>query len=529
MYKILLADDEILTRTGMQKCIQEAGEFQVDIASDGKQAIELIHSQAYDAVILDIMMPEYDGLQVLERIQDLHPAPVKIIISGYDRFDYAQKALRFGVNDYLIKPLAPEQIRLLLDRLTDVIEQRQELIQSEKMVELELEKSRTVMRERFLETLACGRTNTAALQEQMKYHDVSFQWPLFTSALVSIEFADREAAFDEKQHLTFELTFLKSLQTHSSSELDIQAFHTMGDRIGILFNYKDTTKQIRIENLLDDLVQTFREYLNVQLVVGVGSATDSIGTLNQSFQEALMAYRWCVVSKSTTVKFYSDIYEASPENTEGFDIDLLVAKLSTGNVDDTIEKLDSLLSQQRGRGNARAFTVMTQIISACQIACQSNNAVCDNELLSQAFAVLCMDYNRADGSTLDTFKKLIRSTCKTVEKVRCEKSNFYIKKAKDLINRYITENSNEITVGMLANELGLSKNYFGKIFKSSTGSSVSNYVNNLRIKRAAELLRTTNMKVYEVGYAVGFENQHYFSVAFKQSIGVSPSEFRELI
>ena len=102
-------------------------------------------------------------------------------------------------------------------------------------------------------------------------------------------------------------------------------------------------------------------------------------------------------------------------------------------------------------------------------------------------------------------------------------------KAKDLINRYITENSNEITVGMLANELGLSKNYFGKIFKSSTGSSVSNYVNNLRIKRAAELLRTTNMKVYEVGYAVGFENQHYFSVAFKQSIGVSPSEFRELI
>lgn len=528
MYKILLADDEILSRTGMQKCIQEAGDYQVDVAADGRRAIELIRSRAYDAVILDIMMPEYDGLQVLEQIQDLRPAPVKIIISGYDRFDYAQKALRFGVNDYLIKPLAPEQIRQLLDRLADVIEQRQALIQSEKMVELELEKSRAVMRERFLETLCCGRTNHATLQEQMNYYDISFRWPLFAVALVSIDLAGQDTRFDEKQHLTFELTFLKSLRTYSGSELDILAFHTMGDRIGILFNYRDVGGVSRIEALLDELVQTFREYLNVQLVAGVGNTTDAVNALHQSFQEALMAYRWCIVSQSTAVKFYSDIYEASPEMAEGFEIELLVAKLSTGNIDDVIEKLDELLSQN-GRGRARAFHVMTQLISACQVACQSSNAVCDRELLAQAFAVLCLDYSRVDGSSLDIFKKLLRSTCESIEKTRSEKSNFYIKKAKDLIERYIVENAGEITVGRLADELGLSKNYFGKIFKSSTGSSVSGYVNNLRIKRAAELLRTTNMKVYEVGYAVGFENQHYFSVAFKQNIGVSPSEFRELI
>jgi YesN/AraC family two-component response regulator len=140
-----------------------------------------------------------------------------------------------------------------------------------------------------------------------------------------------------------------------------------------------------------------------------------------------------------------------------------------------------------------------------------------------------MDYGKVENSAADILKRLILSTRDTIAQARCEKSGFYIQHAKDLIEKQIQANAGEITVGVLANALGLSKNYFGKIFKSSTGLSVSNYVNNLRIKRATELLQTTNMKVYEVGCAVGFENQHYFSVAFKQIVGVSPSEFRDLM
>lgn len=530
MYKILLADDEITMRNGMQKCIQETGKFKVDVASDGKQALDMLSSQTYDAVILDIMMPEYDGLQVLEQIQDLRPAPVKIIISGYDRFDYAQKALRFGVNDYLIKPLTPDQIRHFLQHLTDVIEKRHEIIQSKIIMEAELENSKAFMRERFLETLVCGRYTNATLQEKLNYYNLSFQYPLFTVAMVSIELTNSAKPFDEKQFQTLELTFLKNLRSSAQKEqLDVFAFHTMGDKIGILFNYENTSDQIQIENLLDNLVQTFREYLNVQLVIGVGCATNSINNLHTSFQEAVMAYRWSTVSESSTVKFYSDLYETSPNSIEGFEIDLLVANLSTDNMEQTIEKLENILSKQRSCDNSFSFNLISQIISACQIVCHSNNTICDKEILSQAYAIMCMDYNRIDGSVLDILKKLIYSTCAVVKKALCEKGNFYVKKAKDLINQYISDNSSEITVAKLANELGLSKNYFGKIFKNSTGTSISTYVTNLRIKKAADLLRTTNMKVYEVAYEVGFENSHYFSVAFKQNIGVTPSEFRDLI
>ena len=128
-----------------------------------------------------------------------------------------------------------------------------------------------------------------------------------------------------------------------------------------------------------------------------------------------------------------------------------------------------------------------------------------------------------------TLERLLQSTAEKIAEEHHEKSGFYIEKAKKLITMHIKDGTGEISVGLLANEMGLSKNYFGKIFKASTGMSLSNYVNNLRIKQATELLRTTNMKIYEVGRAVGFENQHYFSVAFKQNVGVSPSEFRELV
>lgn len=526
MYKVLIADDETLARKNMQEVIEKLGIFDIDMATNGAEAVMLLRTRPYDVVLLDIMMPQCNGIEVLKLINDIKPAPIKIIISGYDLFEYAQQAMQYGVSQYLVKPVAPEQIEELMMLVIEMLEQRDQLLESEKKVEEDLRKSYAIMKERFLERLTCSKVSRSVLGEQMDYYEVKFRWPLFSVALLAVE--NDFTHYDEKQQMTNELTLLNRLQGYSGEEMDVYAFHTMGDRIGVLFNYKSKLNMQEIENVLDELTLLFKTYFNVQLVGGVGNSRNSLDAVYQSFQESLLAFRWCIVSKSMTVKFYSDIFGKNVDADEDLDVNTLVAELVTGDPENLLNMVRDRFSNKRRQDMVSVSSIL-RIVSACQLACQSRNIEIDRDLLSQVTAVMCMDYSKVQTSAPEVLERLIQSTCSQITRQNEEIGGGYIRKAKQIVEKKVMEGVPDISVNMLANELGLSRNYFGKLFKSRTGMSLSNYVNNLRIKRATELLRTTNMKVYEVALAVGYENQSYFSIAFKENIGIPPSEFRDLI
>lgn len=106
-----------------------------------------------------------------------------------------------------------------------------------------------------------------------------------------------------------------------------------------------------------------------------------------------------------------------------------------------------------------------------------------------------------------------------------QKNRAIIEKSKAILAERCCE---ALGVGDVAEALGLSKNYFGQLFKSETGSTVSEYLNLLRIDQAKKLLRQTNLKIYEIAYKIGFSDHFYFSIVFKKLVGISPKEYREM-
>ncbi|MBW7459667.1 response regulator, partial [Paenibacillus sepulcri] len=131
MYSVILVDDEVFTRKGLMKLIDwEACGFQVvDEADNGEDALELIRRLRPDLVITDIRMPVLDGMELIRRIVEENEAsPVFIIISGYDDFKYAQQAVRYGVHDFIVKPIDEHEfsdaLRKLNDRLGRLREER---------------------------------------------------------------------------------------------------------------------------------------------------------------------------------------------------------------------------------------------------------------------------------------------------------------------------------------------------------------------------------------------------------------------
>lgn len=125
-YRVLIVEDEPLMRQYLTENLSllHVGFSVADTARDGNAALSLLKENEYDLIITDIRMPGMDGLTLVEQIRAAGNPVSVIILSGYDEFDYARTALRYGVSEYLLKPLNDNELKDTLNRLGALIERR---------------------------------------------------------------------------------------------------------------------------------------------------------------------------------------------------------------------------------------------------------------------------------------------------------------------------------------------------------------------------------------------------------------------
>lgn len=126
MYQLLIVDDEPLMRRGIKHLVDldSLKISQVHEASNGLEALSIIEKETVDLILLDINMPKMDGLSFAEKVKDIKPDIIIAMITGYDYFDYAVKALRAGVDDYLLKPVSKKDIDAVLKKMTQKLGQK---------------------------------------------------------------------------------------------------------------------------------------------------------------------------------------------------------------------------------------------------------------------------------------------------------------------------------------------------------------------------------------------------------------------
>ncbi|MCU6710660.1 response regulator [Paenibacillus sp. J5C_2022] len=125
MYKVLLVEDEKVIREGLKELIhQSTGEFAVVAeASGGEKALEYLRMELPDLLMTDIRMREMDGLTLVSKVKEIYPALPVIIISGYGEFQYAQKAINYGVREYLLKPVERLELAAALDKIKRLLDE----------------------------------------------------------------------------------------------------------------------------------------------------------------------------------------------------------------------------------------------------------------------------------------------------------------------------------------------------------------------------------------------------------------------
>ena len=114
--RILIVDDELIVRESLAGWLRRAG-YEVEAASGGHQALEMISGGDYDLVFLDIRMPDINGIEVLKNVKVLHPHVLVVIITAYGSVETAIEAMKTGADDFLIKPFDPQGLKLLVEKL----------------------------------------------------------------------------------------------------------------------------------------------------------------------------------------------------------------------------------------------------------------------------------------------------------------------------------------------------------------------------------------------------------------------------
>ena len=168
MYKVLIADDEEIIRRGIAHFLKKDPDIQVVAqAEDGEMALEQAMEYHPDLLFVDINMPFLNGLDFIEKLKTVQPDALILVITGYDDFKYAQKALRLGVFDYLLKPIMEDTFYEALGKAKDQLGHRQKQAQYLEWARALVEKNRPALIAEFLEGWLDGRFTEAEIQERI--------------------------------------------------------------------------------------------------------------------------------------------------------------------------------------------------------------------------------------------------------------------------------------------------------------------------------------------------------------------------
>lgn len=534
LYKILLVDDEEEVRTSIIKKIQwnDLGFEVVGDAENGEDALEKVAQLDPDLILTDIKMPYMDGLQLAERLKGEREQIEIIVFSGFDEFEYAQQAIKLNVLEYILKPVNVEELTEILSQIKIKLDKRNAEKRDIALLRENYQKSLPIIKEHFLTDLVHGKLDIEEIEEGMKlFSRELFEGERWAAASLLIEIPrttkrpDLQSLHQEKELVP--ISVQQILNEKLSKKYPYVAFRTSVG-LGMIIALKKGREASVLVDLLSKVCRDCKKILELSVTIGLGGVYKEIERLQESYLESKDAAGYKAAIGSDIAISIADVenikreYLKFDEKCEGE----LIAVLKFGTKEQIIsmtEQLTDKLENSKVHARERQVYIMSILNSIMQF-------IQKYELDAGVIFGKDNDYFEimAQLGTLERMQNKLLEICLAINgNMNQERNNTaknMIRKAKD----YISENFANpcLSVEMVCEFLHISQAYFSTIFKKETGQSYVNYLTELRLNKAIELLNKTDDKTYVIASKVGYTEPNYFSYVFKKKFGISPSKYR---
>ena len=499
--RVLIVEDEIKIRTGISRLISLHTEHTVvGEARNGHEGLEMIEKFHPELVISDIRMPVMDGLEMLHKTVQMGMHPHFVILSGYSEFEYAQEALRHGVDDYLLKPLAPEDVTALLDKIQKKIdvENAEHAKTTEGLLRdiiLGGQKDMTDTYSRLEKTGAFTRNTPIFLAAGY----VGNTSPKYTQSLISQWNRMKEKYPSLQIHSIF-LENTQEMFLTVQGEIDADEFEKkLNRRVYLNVTEQDQpvwclTEFTDIQNM-QEIIQELRDCYLYGLRLGYRELLTKEKTGNISVEEFQYPLQWENRIRTAVCKEKPEILKNEMEEFIKY---VLEMRCHPRYIRKTYKKM------------------LTYMENVC------------HEVNKEAYKRLQnLDSDRANLITEGEFREYFQEAVEIIQESRDKKEdigNYAIRRAINYIREHYGEN---ISLDMLAEQLEITPEYLSALFNKEVGINFSTFLKRFRISQAKRLLKGTDQKIYEIAYQVGYNDPKYFNRVFKEEIGVSPGDYRQ--
>lgn len=532
MYKLLIVDDEELVRNAVIKKLDwtDIGFDLVEQAEDGEQALEIALNLKPDVVLTDVRMPFMDGLELSERLSHELPYTKIILLSGHDEFEYVQKAIKIGVLDYILKPIHSANLTKLLKKVKAELDT--ENAEKEKLLKLknQLHQSLPLLKERFFNSLINNSINEKELEKQLGYLEITFWGDSFIVCVSEIDNLNVLSEANDPEYIALLNFSILNIISELIGSAGV-AFNDFYNRQIIIFSGSGinlTQMEEDIYNKLLQIKENIGKYLKITVSIGIGSIANNVKNVNTSYNDALFALdHKIILGKNKIFNFNDSGYKSSNLYFPIDKINALLSRLKLESVSEITKCLDNFfkeLAELKNITSDNIKVILFEVVSGIQKILI--------ELKSESDQPYTLDFNiYNDISKYDTLEdlkvvilKFIINTCKYISTFRNMRNLNIVEKAKQCINdNYYME---ELSLNYIAGIVSVSPGYLSILFKKETGENFVEYITRTRMEKAKELLKTTDMKAYEVAYKVGYSDPHYFSISFKKYTGFNPSDYK---
>ncbi|MGM7723319.1 response regulator transcription factor [Metabacillus sp. Hm71] len=521
--KVIITDDEIQIRKGLRMKIdwEEEGFNIVGEAANGKETLELLKKINVDVVITDVRMPIMDGIEFVKRCHIEHPDVKVIVLSGYSDFEYVRTSLVEGVKDYLLKPVAP-------DELIDALKRIQCEIEEEKKKQLETERMNRLVHNQLEE-----------MKEQYLLHLVKEEWSELTIAIERLqqlqlaEFANINArvqfftveirAFDSNPKLVKELWLPFSMLCKEISQ-DYKGTYSFYDasyaNMLHFIHLIDSEDQNQTASIVQIIQRNVKKYLNVETVVGIGKIVTGITEFKTGYISALLS--WSQSQPGT----YSQVIDGTiTKEIVEFSSSVekkLVNSIENVNHDEFKKNMESIL------GESHNHSMMSFSFVANRILFLLGSLATKYDLDTNEMIWTCQQRIWELNAHKRVMEQLIELAELIIEKVKDARYSSNGLVIVENVRRYLDKHyASEISLTTLSEKFHINSAYLSEIFKQHVGKNFSDYLVELRMTNAREFLKDEQLKIIDVAYLAGFSNSGYFSTVFKKHFGQTPAEFRK--
>jgi two-component system response regulator YesN len=520
MYKIFIVEDELLIRQNIRNIIESiqgpyvlAGE-----AADGEMALSMMRDILPDVLITDLRMPFLDGFGLIRHVKAVIPWLKIIIISGYDEFESAQKAISLGVDMYLLKPVRRGELEAAISKVVlRLDESRRENSATGGFDENERQYA---LEQHFVSQLLYGSEDTGYVLERARSLGMDVVHPLYKIAMFCFDIHD-----DKREE--FRAQIFRILQ-----EQNIRLFH---------FNGSDQLTVILCGDNKTALNDKTRQFINI--------AQDALGSLGVvtavagGIVERLSAIRDSCAAAGAMIKMMRGIGSAEIidiNDTAQIAADIvsfsgvfdgsLYSKLSEAAEEDVPAILDPYLHGADGdKFNSvlfRSYALAEILKTAVSLVCTAKPGTNRKDIAAKLSGShdIFLACERRDSFENQAVRLL-------GEAVRLRREGSAQPKHGNIINHakeYVAENFCDPNISLIstAKFVGMSPAHFSTIFAQTTGTSFINYLTAMRVSRAKELLTRSDMKLSAIAMDIGYNEPNYFSHVFKKVEGITPKEYR---